>query len=42
MPLGTWIATRCAKPKMQTVIVEKEVYLTRPDEINESELKKLN
>ncbi|MEQ1585377.1 MAG: response regulator transcription factor [Cyclobacteriaceae bacterium] len=42
--LGTWIATQLAKPKIQTVIVEKEVYLTRPGEvaINETELKNLN
>lgn len=33
-----------AKPKIQTLIVEKEVYLTQPDDfaINEIELKKLN
>src|SRR5688572_12637258 len=42
--LGTWIATQLARSKTQTVIVEKEVYVTRPDEvtINEKELKKLN
>jgi len=42
--LGTWIATQLAKPKIQTVIVEKEVYLTRPDDItiNETELKNLS
>ncbi len=42
--LGIWIATQLAKPKIQTVIVEKEVYLTRPGEvaINETELKSLN
>lgn len=42
--LGVWIATQLAKPKIQTVIVEKEVYPTQPDDftINETELKKLN
>lgn len=42
--LGVWGATQLAKPKVQTVIVEKEVYLTHPDglAINETELKKLN
>ena len=42
--LGIWVAIQLAKPKIQTVIVEKEVYLTQPDDftINETELKKLN
>lgn len=42
--LGVWIATQLVKPKVQTVIVEKEVYVSRADEltINETELKKLN
>jgi two-component system, NarL family, response regulator LiaR len=42
--LGVWVATQLAKPKIQTVIVEKEVYLNQPDDftINETELKKLN
>lgn len=42
--LGVWVATQLAKPKIQTVIVEKEVYVNQPDEftINEAELKKLN
>lgn len=41
---GTWIATQLAKPKIQTVVVEKEVYLTSPGDgtINETELKNLN
>ena len=41
--LGIWIATQLVKTKVQTVIVEKEVYV-QPDEfaINEPELKKLN
>ena len=42
--LGVWVATQLTKPKVQTVIVEKEVYINQPDEftINEVELKKLN
>ena len=41
---GTWIATQLAKPKIQTVIIEKEVYLTQHGyfSINETELKKLS
>jgi DNA-binding CsgD family transcriptional regulator len=42
--LGVWTATQLAKPKIQTIIVEKEVYLSRPSDfiVNEAELKKLN
>ncbi len=42
--LGTWVATQLIKPKVETVIVEKEVLipLTDPITINEVELKKLN
>ncbi|HEY5746238.1 MAG TPA: response regulator transcription factor [Chryseolinea sp.] len=42
--LGTWISTQLAKPKIQTVIVEKEVYRSPSGDftINETELKKLN
>lgn len=42
--LGIWVATQLARPKVQTVIVEKEVYISPPDELtlNETELKKLN
>lgn len=42
--LGVWIATQLARPKTETVIIEKEVYLQPPDDfiINESALKKLN
>jgi two-component system, NarL family, response regulator LiaR len=42
--LGIWVATQLTKPKVQTVIVEKEVYLvsSQNSEINEAELKKLN
>jgi DNA-binding CsgD family transcriptional regulator len=42
--LGIWVATQLVKPKVEKVIVEKEVYIPPPDPImiNESELKKLN
>lgn len=42
--LGVWVATQLTKSKIQTVIVEKEVYVIPPDDlaINEVELKKLN
>jgi DNA-binding CsgD family transcriptional regulator len=42
--LGIWVATQLAKPKIEKVVVEKEVYITVPVEveINEAELKKLN
>jgi DNA-binding CsgD family transcriptional regulator len=42
--LGVWVATQLAKPKIQTVIVEKEIYVPLPDDstLNEAELKKLN
>jgi len=42
--LGTWVATQFAKPKIQTVVVEKEIYRDQPGDsaLNETELKKLN
>ena len=42
--LGVWIATQLVKPKIQTVVVEKEIYLSQPDGfiVDEAELKKLN
>lgn len=42
--LGTWVASQLIKPRVKTVIVEKEVLipLSDPFEINEAELKKLN
>ena len=42
--LGVWVATQLTKPKIRTVIVEKEVYLPQPDDftINETELEKLS
>lgn len=42
--LGIWVATQLAKPKtVQTVVVEKEVYVSRPAEsqIDAAELKNL-
>lgn len=42
--LGVWVASQLMKPKIQEVIIEKEVFIPQPDEsiINERELKKLN
>ena len=42
--LGVWLALKLRKPKVQTVIVEKEVYLSAPAgfTLNENELKRLN
>lgn len=42
--LGIWVAAQLVKPKIQTVIVEKEVIVAQPKgfTINETELKKLN
>lgn len=42
--LGTWIALQLAQPKTETVVIEKEVYLTLPENsaINKAELEKLN
>lgn len=42
--LGVWVATQLAKSRVQTVIVEKEVLVTQPEDftINEAELQKLN
>lgn len=44
--LGVWVATQLVKPKVQTVVVEKEFIIinNQSDEftINDSELKKLN
>ncbi len=41
--LGIWIATQLAKPRIEKVIVEKEVYKNHPEgfSINQAELKKL-
>ena len=42
--LGVWVATQLTKPKVQTVVVEKEVFLPQPEDftINQTELDKLN
>ena len=42
--LGIWVASQLTKPKIETVVVEKEVYIASPEEfvLNEAELKKLN
>ena len=39
--LGIWLALKLRKPKVETVIVEKEVYLTDFN-LNEEEIKRLN
>src|SRR5690606_4161307 len=41
--LGIWLALKLAKPKTQTIIVEKEVYIKPEEEfvLNEAELEKL-
>lgn len=42
--LGGWAAVQLARPKVERVVIEKEIYITRPrePELNEEELKKLN
>jgi DNA-binding CsgD family transcriptional regulator len=42
--LGVWVSTQFTKTKVETVVVEKEIFINSPDEfaINETELKKLN
>ena len=41
--LGIWLALKLGKPKVQTVVVEKEVYITAPSDFaaNETELANL-
>lgn len=39
--LGIWLALKLARPKWKTVVVEKEVYVTRETAINEKELARL-
>jgi two-component system, NarL family, response regulator LiaR len=39
--LGIWLAIKLARPKLRTVIVEKEVYVKPPGIINEKELARL-
>lgn len=42
--LGIWVATQLVKPKIQQVVIEKEIFIAPPNEfiVNEIELKKLN
>jgi len=44
MGLGIWVALKLARPKKETIIVEKEVYVLPEKEfvLNEAELEKLN
>ena len=41
--LGIWLALKLVKPKVETRIIEKEVYIDNPDprEINQKEIEKL-
>ncbi|MES2678525.1 MAG: LuxR C-terminal-related transcriptional regulator [Bacteroidota bacterium] len=41
--LGIWLALKLVKPKVETRIVEKEIYITdpAPTEINQQEIEKL-
>lgn len=42
--LGIWLAIKLRKPKVETVIVEREILVTSPSEfvLNEKELNRLN
>ncbi|TDO26300.1 response regulator transcription factor [Sediminibacterium goheungense] len=42
--LGIWVASQLTKPKIETVVVEKQVYVVSPESfvLNEVELAKLN
>lgn len=41
--LGVWLALKLSKPKIETVVVEKEVYIRNGSfALNETELNKLN
>lgn len=42
--LGIWLAVKLRKPKVETVVIEKEVHLTPPSQfvLNEAEVKRLN
>src|SRR5688572_11315651 len=42
--LGIWVATQLVRPKVEKVVVEKEIYIPQPGPfiLNEAELKKLN
>lgn len=40
--LGIWISRQISKPKVETVVIEKEVFVHQEDKVDESELGKLN
>lgn len=42
--LGVWVANQLAKPKVKTIIIEKEIHIpsTKDRAVNEIELSKLN
>ena len=42
--LGIWLAIKLRKPKIETVVIEKEIHLTPSTEfvLNETEIKRLN
>jgi NarL family two-component system response regulator LiaR len=42
--LGIWLALKLSRPKIKTVVVEKEVYIQKDSDfaVNEKELSKLN
>lgn len=42
--LGIWLALKLTKPKIKTIIIEKEIFLKSHEEfkLNEDEIKKLN
>jgi two-component system, NarL family, response regulator LiaR len=41
--LGIWLALKLRKPKIETVVVEKEVFINRADfAVNQHEIDKLN
>ena len=42
--LGIWLALKLRKPKVETVVIEKEIHLASPSEfvLNEAEVKRLN
>jgi DNA-binding CsgD family transcriptional regulator len=42
--LGVWVATQLARPRVEKVIVEKEVFVPQPEDftVNKAELEKLN
>jgi ATP/maltotriose-dependent transcriptional regulator MalT len=41
--LGVWVANQLTRTRVETVVVEKEIFVSGPaDAVNETELKKLN